>query len=205
MDKIIQHLIEVLPSGDYFFNLLIFLLLVFGSLYIIFKLLFHLGDAATARAEERAKKAEKAKKEKAERVAKAKEEKEKKAEARKEREKTIVINIDDEDTLEFLEEEKVVVRSDAQHSNEHNDSYVMGRSVGQSYTYGENFLHDYYNNGKTVYTNEEVVVRDIPKPTTSEIGLKEKSDEIIEAYNDMPAQLKRYIIDKILSKSMNMK
>ncbi|MBE5735632.1 MAG: hypothetical protein E7361_04235 [Clostridiales bacterium] len=196
MDKIIHHLIEVLPNGDGLFNLLIFLLMVFGSLYVIFKILFYIGDNAGKRKEEKAKKKEKKEKEKAEK-------KSKEPVTVLHREPIIVYKSADKgDELEFLEEEKVVVKSEPKYSNEHNDSYVFGRSVGQSYSYGDNFIYDYYNNGKTVEYTEAEADKSVSKPSTPDIGQKEKSERIIEAYNDMPTQLKKYILDKILSNSI---
>ena len=160
-----------------------------------------MGDNASVRKEEKAKKAEKVAKEKAEKKEKA--ETIKQSKPKKEREVIIVHNVEKDDKLEFLEEEKIVVHSTPQYSNTHNDSYVYGRSVGQSYTYGDNFLYDYYNNGKTVNNTVEVEADRVSADrSASPIGLKEQSDQIIKAYNDMPTQLKKYIIDKILSKTM---
>ena len=45
MERILNYLTETLPdSGDSLFPLLIFLLMVFGGLYVLFQLIFYLGD-----------------------------------------------------------------------------------------------------------------------------------------------------------------
>ncbi len=190
MDKIVEHILEVFPDGDGLFNLLIFLLLVFGSMYVIFKLIFYIGDNAGKRKEDKAKKEEAKKKATASKCASEKQP--------PTREPIIVYKgKNSSDELEFLEEEKIEVKSDPKYSNTHSDSYVFGRSVGPSYSYGDNFLYDYYNNGKTVDYTEVEVDKSVSKTSIPDIGPEEKSEEIIKAYNDMPTQLKQYILDKI--------
>lgn len=206
MDKLIKYFSEKLPTNDNFLSLLIFLLMVFGGLYVLFHLLFYLGDNKREKQEKPKKekpKKEPVKKEETE----EKEKKEKPAKEKKEKQKKeqVVTKANTESQLIFLEEEKPYVESRPQYAHEHNDSYVVGRYNSddiKDYSYGNNYLYDYYNDGKTVEIynkHSQMEEQPILFEETKASDLRSKSDEIVSTYHDLPTELKKYILEKILN------
>ena len=52
MTKVIEFFSEILPKNDSFVSLLIFLLFIFGGLYILFQIIFKLGDSSEKKKKE---------------------------------------------------------------------------------------------------------------------------------------------------------
>ena len=223
MEKIINYFSETLPKYDSFYSLLIFLLIVFGGLYLFFQLIFKLGDTSEKRKKEKLAKKEakkekeakeKAKKEamkeaireekKTEPVKKENEEKHKKVVEKKEKHKKekIIVKKRMEDDLVFLEEEKPYVETRPYYSHERNDSYIVGMYDGEynNFGYGENYLHNYFNDERFESTvnpsqNIDIKMADDDKRISD---FEKKSDELINTYKSLPSELKQYIINKLM-------
>ena len=187
----LEQIAEILPKHNDVVSLLIFLLMVFGGLYILFQLLFRLGDAKPKKKKEKQTKEDNV----SDKTQKVKEKKEK-----QKKEKVVLL----EDTLTFLEEDAPYVETRPFYSHEHKDSYIVGLYDGEvkDYSYGDNYLHEYFNDGKTTKYIEEVapvVEKPTPQPVqkSSDSDYRQKSEEIVEAYKDLPSELKQYIINKL--------
>lgn len=214
MDKIFRYIADTFPGvgEDNFYSLLIFLLMVFGSLYVIFKIIFFLGD------NKRAKKEKPKKEEKKPELVKKEEEKPKEEKVVVKQEKIKVIKEkpvkekkvkpkEEEIKITYLEEPKSEVAPvDAYYSHDNHNSYVVSsyNVPDRKMPYGENYLHDYYNDGKTFNNiepkrEERVESYNISSSAKDRIEMAKKSDDIVRTYNSLPTELKRYILEKILS------
>ncbi len=207
MEKFLDFVNGFLPdSGDSVLNLLIFFLVVFGGLYVFFQLIFYLT---------RERKVEEKKEKDVEKKVEEKPKKEKPPpkikviKVKPAKKEKIIVKENDMENLVFLEREKPEEEPNPYYRNDNHQSYIIGSySQGEEYSYGDNYLHNYYNDGKTVkYTNEtqtkpEIEPYKYEEYRPSEVDrvateLKSQSDNIVNTYIDMPTELKKYILYKM--------
>ncbi len=184
MEQILKYLHETLPTYDDFLGLLMLLLVVFSVLYVLFRIIFYIGDSHTK--EKVAKETKKTKEAKVE---------EKKVEVVKEQPKEQPKK--QEVVIQYIEEPKPVFNT-SDNCNSSTQTYIIGGSDGVSTrSYGNNYLYDYYNNGKTFNNIEQKKLDSSVDDSIKEI--EKKTDELLEVYQDLPTELKRYILNKLLT------
>jgi len=211
MEKFMDFVNGVLPDqGDPFMNLLVFFLVVFGGLYVFFQVIFYLTRERPV--EEKKEKVVKDKKNREEKpkpqeekpkpVAKIKVIKVKPAEKDK-----IIVKDKEGDSLVFLEREQPQEEPNPYYRNDNCQSYIIGNTTkGQIYDYGDNYMYNYYNDGKTsqyIGNNTSFEQDELNKAyDNSNLDkvseeLKTQTDSIVNQYTDLPTELKRYILYKM--------
>ena len=182
--------------------------MVFGGLYVLFQLIFYLGDNKKPKKEKVKKEEKKDAKEpikevepKQEKTIKEKIVVKDTNEQENKKDKTIKTKDNKQEELIYLEEDKpapVVIEPYYSHYN--HSSYITNayNIPERRITTEENYLHDYYNDGKTFDNIQPKKAEDKSK-AQEHIEMAKKSDEIVQTYNSLPVELKKYILEKILA------
>jgi len=178
METLIEQMVSGLPSYGSMEELLIFLLFVFGGLYLFFQLVFYLGDHA-------GKKKTVEKKEKPQKT-----EKQKPVIVKEKKEKPEII---------ILEEEKpLVIQQDPFYRNDNDYTYI--RDVGnveKNYSYGENYLHEYYNE-KLPSDTQHIIAHQTANKATDD-RYEDEVQKLLTKYKSLPSSYRAYLIEKFLA------
>ena len=169
--ELLRQLKEAIPQYDNLGELLIFLLIVFLALYLLFQIIFALGNIFSKN--------------------KKKENKEKIKKSKQAKEKQVI-------ELEFLEEDVPFIDQNPYYNKDTNYSYInnSGGEERKVYTYGDNYLYDYYNDSREQVNNPPVKEIKIIEDKSEQLR---ETEDLLEKYKNLPPEFKVYIINKILS------